>query len=232
MVNTFVIGSKLKYLQYLDDKRLGKQRVEAKQLIDILEYYDEHGVMPDQGWTNHKATKMWIGHTKALKVYFNKTVELWISRGFKNNYDFYEVDDCEIIKCKFDGKKAEFEKEANSDTFPIWFSFPPFHYSHRAALYMKNPEYYESFRTKKVIPYIGMGYFWPSDHSNEVYENWNMSYLAEPGEGLPSHYRISRSDAEKWVENKLINPKSGRSIVEGKKMYKDYEKAAMFYGLV
>ena len=39
MVNTFVIGRRLKYLDYLDDKRLGKQRVEAAQIINILEYY-------------------------------------------------------------------------------------------------------------------------------------------------------------------------------------------------
>lgn len=232
MVNTFVLGVKLEYLKYLDMKRLGKQRVEAAQIISILEYYDEHGELPDNGWANHKVTKMWMGHTKALKMYFNYTVKYWIERGYKNTYEFYEDVDCEIIKCRFDGRTAVFEKEATSETFPLWFSFPPIHYAYRAALYMKDPEFYADFVSKKVRPYIGRGYLWPSDHGYEIYEEWNMKFLADPGEGLPSHYRLDFEDVKKWVENKEINPKTGRAIQVGKKTYKDYEKAAIYHGLI
>jgi hypothetical protein len=38
----------------LDYKRLGKQRVEAKTIINILE-----GKTTSNAWRNHPATKMW-----------------------------------------------------------------------------------------------------------------------------------------------------------------------------
>ena len=211
---------------------MGKQRVEAAQIINILEYYDEHGEMPEAGWTNHKATQMWKGHTKALKHYFNETVKFWIKRGFKNNYELYEDVECEIINCEFDGTTAIFEKDADENTFPLWFSFPPFHYSHRAALYMKDPNYYSDFFSKNIERYIGNGYLWPADHGREIYRNWKMWYLAEPGEGLPSHYRLDIDLVKKWVNDKNKNPSTGRRIETGKKTYDDYNKAAIFYGLI
>lgn len=232
MVNTFVIGRRLIYINDLDYQRLGKQRVEAKQVIDILEYYDEHGVMPDQGWTDHKVTKMWKGHTKALKCYFNEVVKYWIKRGYKNNYELYENVECEIIRCHFDGKKAIFEKQANKDTFPLWFSFPPFHFSHRAALYMKDSSYYSYLVDENVRPYIGKGYLWPTDHGQEIYENWSLDYLAPLGEGIPSHWRISLDLIKKWLGNKEKNPKTGRPIEKGKNVYKQYEDAAKHYKLL
>lgn len=232
MVNTFVIGRKLEYLQYLDMKRLGKQRVEAAQIIAILEHYDEFGELPNKGWANHKVTKMWMGHTKALKMYFNYAVTYWIERGYKNTYELYENVECEIIKCTFDGKRAIFEKEANENTFPIWFSFPPFHYAHRAALYMKDPEFYRELLNEKIEPYVGKGYLWPGDHGNEIYRKWSMKFLAEPGEGLPSYYRLSIDLIKQWVKDKETNPSTGRKIKVGKKTYKDFENAAKHYGLL
>jgi len=232
MVNTFVIGRRLEYIEDLDYQRLGKQRVEAYQIINILEYYDEHGEMPKQGWTDHKVTRMWKGHTKALKCYFNHAVKYWIKLGYENNMNLYENVDCEIIQCTFDGRRAIFEKQANKDTFPIWFSFPPFHFSHRAALYMKNPQEYSYLVDDNVKPYIGRGYLWPSDHGNEIYENWSLDYLAPIAEGIPSYWRIEYSLIEKWINNKNINPKTGRAILPGKKTYKEYEDAAKHHGLI
>lgn len=232
MVNTFVIGRRLEYINDLDYQRLGKQRVEARQIIDILEFYDLNGFIPDQGWIDHKVTKMWKGHTKALKCYFNEVVKYWIKLGYENNYELYENVECEIIRCKFDGKKAIFEKEANENTFPISFSFPPFHFSHRAALYMKNPDYYSYLIDENTKPYIRKGYLWPTDHGKEIYENWSLSYLAPLGEGIPSYWRIEIDLIKKWIQNKEINPKTGRQIQKGKKIYKEYEDAAIFHRLI
>ena len=50
-----------KSLQALDYRRLGKQRVEAYQIIRVIKYGD--------GWQHHPAAKMWRGHINALKLY-------------------------------------------------------------------------------------------------------------------------------------------------------------------
>ena len=61
----------------LDNKRLGKQRVEAMQILNVLEGRR-------QGWKNHPAVKMWIGHTEALHLYKDLCIAEWIDRGFNN----------------------------------------------------------------------------------------------------------------------------------------------------
>jgi hypothetical protein len=63
MVNTFLPFPQFtKSAQALDYKRLGKQRVEAWQILQALRG-------ETKGWTNHPATKMWRGHEKALCEY-------------------------------------------------------------------------------------------------------------------------------------------------------------------
>ena len=48
-----------KTAQCLDNKRLGKQRVEARQIISTLEG-------KSNGWRNHPAVKMWKGYEDCL----------------------------------------------------------------------------------------------------------------------------------------------------------------------
>ena len=75
MVNTFVTDSNPKIIaKNLDSRRLGKQRVEAFQIIKALEG-------KTKGWKNHPATKAWEGHIEALKDYYNIMINEWISRG-------------------------------------------------------------------------------------------------------------------------------------------------------
>ena len=47
----------------LDYKRLGKQRVEAYQILQALSD-------PNYGWQNHPAVKMWRGYEEALVAYY------------------------------------------------------------------------------------------------------------------------------------------------------------------
>jgi len=68
----------------LDNRRLGKQRVEAYQIINTLEGRSS-------GWKNHPIVKMWEGHEEALKVYYNVICKEWIRRGFKHNMGFYRI---------------------------------------------------------------------------------------------------------------------------------------------
>lgn len=62
----------------LDNKRLGKQRVETLQLLKSL-------TLPDYGWKNHPASKMWRGYKTALVLYGVTICQEWIRRGFKDS---------------------------------------------------------------------------------------------------------------------------------------------------
>ena len=124
-------------LQALDDRRLGKQRVEAKQMYDALTNPDA------KGWKNHTAALMWKGYEDLLALYYNLSLEIWIARGKNNNMPYIEVD-LEKIKDK-----------------PKWLGWPAFHQSHMAALLRKDPDYYADF-SLLVGPYKDYGYIWPT----------------------------------------------------------------------
>lgn len=235
MVNTFTLGPTLKWIKKLDMTRTWKQVVEAHQLIKVLKYYDKHGEFKEgAGWTNHPAMKMWIGHTKALKKYFNYVLKICKKAGYNTKYEYYEnVDHCEIISCTFDGTTATFSGEANENTFPIWYAFPPFYLAQRAALIMKNSKYYtDIFLDDEVKSYMGKGYLWPCNHSDKIYKKWKMKYLEELGTGIPPEYRISEKDAKRWSKDKYTNPLTGRAITKSGTIYKDYKRAAKFFGII
>ena len=54
----------------LDNKRLGKQRVEVLQLLRALSG-------ESKGWVNHPACKMWHGFEMALAVYGLAICDEW-----------------------------------------------------------------------------------------------------------------------------------------------------------
>ena len=58
----------------LDRVRLGKQRVEALQILRAL-------VIPEYGWQSHPAVRMWMGYVPALTLYGLSMVDEWTARG-------------------------------------------------------------------------------------------------------------------------------------------------------
>ena len=70
-------SSFIKSVRCLDRQRLGKQRVEALQILNAL-----NG--KSKGWTNHPATKMWRGYEEALCLYKDLCIQEWMERGYKN----------------------------------------------------------------------------------------------------------------------------------------------------
>ena len=104
----------------LDYRRLGKQRVEAKQILNVLLNRTE-----TKGWRNHPITKMWIGYENALKEYFNTCVKYWINQGYNNTMELEEIEG-DIV-------------------YPHWLGDDLFHSSHRANLLRKDQEYYSKF---------------------------------------------------------------------------------------
>ena len=117
-MQTFLPYSNIsKSLKTLDYKRLGKQRVESHQILNILLNRTK-----TKGWRNHPAVKMWKGYENALKLYFNKSVKLWISKGYKNRMQLEEISGKIIM--------------------PKWFGNKKFHASHRSNLLRKDKKFY------------------------------------------------------------------------------------------
>ena len=133
-----------KSAEVLDYRRLGKQRVEAMQIFNVLNSTEP--VKP--AWSNHAAVLMWKGYEGALAEYHNVIITEWIKRGYKNNMLFiiYEPTD----------KNGNFIKQE----YPWWLGNEAFHRSHKARLIDKNEEFYlPKFPNDKG--FNDGKYFWP-----------------------------------------------------------------------
>jgi hypothetical protein len=126
----------IRSVKILDNKRLGKQRLEAMQLINILE-----NKTAGKGWRSHPTLKMWVGYTNSLKYYCNCCIDEWIKRGFKNTMIRYDVD------------------HQNKD--PWWLGNEDFHRAMRARLIEKNEEFYLPIFTEIDKGFNNGKYFWP-----------------------------------------------------------------------
>lgn len=124
-------------LRCLDDKRLGKQRVEAKQILDILQ-----GRSKSDAWKNHPAVLMWKGYEIYLTFYYNFTLYEWARRGHRN--------------LKLETMPINFSDEINR---PPWFGDLRFHASHRSNLLRKDPDHYGKFGWEESDD---LPYFWPT----------------------------------------------------------------------
>jgi len=61
----------------LDRQRLGKQRIEAKQILLAL-------TVPGYGWQNHPAVKMWRHWPTSLASYGEIICREWLRRGYRD----------------------------------------------------------------------------------------------------------------------------------------------------
>jgi hypothetical protein len=121
----------------LDDKRLGKQRVETKQIYLAL-------TNPDYGWQHHPAVTMWRGHEVALLWYGAIICHEWRSRGFKDTL-------LPWFNEQIAGRSIQH--------LPPWLGNDAFHASHQSNLCRKAPWHYRQF-----FPEVNMSlpYVWPS----------------------------------------------------------------------
>jgi hypothetical protein len=131
-------------VKVLDNKRLGKQRLECLQILKALRG-------ETQAWKNHPAVKMWDGCETALEIYFNLCCQEWVSRGFKNSFPLIRVN---IANLKW----------------PWWFGNETIHSSHRASLLYKMQEYYSQYNWTET-PTNNL--FWPVELKckNKIYHS-------------------------------------------------------------
>lgn len=116
----------------LDNKRLGKQRVEALQILRA-------NLGLTKGWVNHPAAVMWRGHEGYLILYIDSICMEWRNRGYVDNV--YEQ--VQELQRKYD---------IQGWTPPWWWGNDEIHKSHRSNLKRKDPVWYR-FRVRKDIPY-------------------------------------------------------------------------------
>lgn len=139
MVNTFLTSSDFTIsAKLLDNKRLFKQCVEAKQIVELL---TDDSIESKKGFINHPAVIQWKNHVPALKHYFNCHLEEVFFRGhWKTQMVKYQINE-EI-------------------QYPWFVDCQQLHYSHMASLSRKNPDHYAFLTYPKE--YMDHGYIWPS----------------------------------------------------------------------
>jgi hypothetical protein len=230
MVIVFVTSPNLlECAKYLDKKRVWKQAVEARQIIDAI---DNPG---SSKWENHPCAKSWKNHSDALKVYYNYILRECLFRGINTTMQLYDIDENEysVIPTYFEGNKTTLYFPTTNKTFPPFFSWYPFIMSHRAALIRKNPDYYYTiFYTPEIEPYLSKGYIWPCNLPKDVFNYFDYSMITEMGSGTPSYFRLNIDNIKKWVQNQNINPTTGREIKSTGNIYKDYYSAAKYYKFI
>jgi hypothetical protein len=114
----------------LDYKRLGKQRVEALQILNAIREQSK-------GWRRHPCTIMWKNHEQALIQYAIAICKEWVSRGYK------------------DSLLPRFQAEVTTDNpeMPPWLGFDKLHLSHQSNLVRKDAEFYK-FQVPNNLLYI------------------------------------------------------------------------------
>ncbi|GAB2622696.1 MSMEG_6728 family protein [Pseudactinotalea suaedae] len=133
--------------QALDDKRLGKQRVEAIQVIRGL-------VVPGYGWRHHPAVKMWAGHLEALGRYGLTCCEVWLARGYADTCAATIAAD--VASAGVTTIRSEAELVA-AGALPWWLGIEEFHRRHRSRLLANDPAHYGVLFTEPT----DLEYWWP-----------------------------------------------------------------------
>ena len=116
----------------LDQKRLGKQRVEVIQVVRAL-------TVPGYGWANHPAALMWRGFEEALGRYGFACCEAWTDLGFGDTCAATIATDLRTAGVHAVRTQDEL---AAVEALPPWLGDPELHRSHRSALVRKDPDFY------------------------------------------------------------------------------------------
>lgn len=136
-------------MERLDKLRLGKQRVEAAQILEILV---DKPFLPNSMrngfskkyavWMRHPCVNQWRGHEEWLKKYLACAIGEWESRDYVNNISIPKYD-------------------LSLQPPPPWLGYEFFHRTHRSNLIRKFPAHYKSFWPTE---FDDLDYYWPSQH--------------------------------------------------------------------
>ena len=116
----------------LDQRRLGKQRVEALQILRAL-------IVPGYGWRHHPAATMWRDYEEALGAYGVAICREWCRRGHTDTCDVKIRAELASLGIGVVREQAEL---AAAGALPPWLGDENFHRSHRSSLLVKDPAWY------------------------------------------------------------------------------------------
>lgn len=139
----------------LDNRRLGKQRVEGLQIRRAL------AGKYNGAWENHPAVRMWRGYEMYLDNYIITMCMAWRDRGFHDNVEA-------TLRDEFDAK------------YSFNIGMPPFVTerlcrTHRGQLYLKDPVFYhqwglEALELDTLVCCDHCNYYW-SAHDMSNYQH-------------------------------------------------------------
>lgn len=130
----------------LDNKRLGKQRVEAKQIMLAL-------TTDKYGWKNHPATKLWTDRIHDLASYGVFCCIEWQQRGFKDSLFPFFVDYLDV------NRKVTTDRDLGH----------ALHHSHRANLVYKDYWHYHSQFSDIPVLLTKPDYVWEDTHDQAIH---------------------------------------------------------------
>lgn len=145
----------------LDSKRLNKQILECYQILKVLSGFSESG-----GWRNHPAVLMWKGSESLLFTYAMAMVREADRRNIKTDKNKSNINLLRSVAGKTWGV-----------AMPSWYtgvlSSRRVMATHRANLYLKDPEFYFGFRASVEDPYNKpccetCKYYWATHESRRV----------------------------------------------------------------
>ena len=144
----------------LDRQRLGKQRVEAWQLLQAIEGHTK-------GWANHPAAEMWRHHPHALCRYGMAMCAEWIRRGYADR-----------MLPRFEDIEASLMNRSGT---PGWMGHAEFHLCHRRTLLSKDFYHY----SKQGWTEPRHLYLWPK--WNPDLNRWDLWTVVDGVRALHSH---------------------------------------------
>lgn len=140
----------------LDRQRLGKQRVETFQILNVLRGIDKNGdYKVHKGWVNHPCTTMWRGHAYALAHYGYLCCVEWINRGYNDTMSWRFYDAMESMRCDNILESGTWNLQR-----PSWLTDDAVIVTHKSNLIRKDPEHYQPHWPD--IP-DNLEYLWPTN---------------------------------------------------------------------
>ncbi len=135
----------------LDQRRLGKQRVETLQVMRAL-------TVAGYGWRHHPVAKMWRGHRGALMDYQVAVCAEWTSRGFADTCLESTLAVLADPSLAAPGTDDLASWRRGEYTLPFWWGDEALHRSHRSKLVAKDPDFY-----RPLFPDVpdDLDYVWP-----------------------------------------------------------------------
>ncbi len=128
--------------EWLDNKRLNKQILEARTIYEIIISGKTEGA-----WINHPIVKMWRKYPEALTLYYNECLSQWKNvRGRNHSYRQIPVYKSSVI-------------------MPLWLGDNRLHSSHRANLLRKDYNFYSKYGwDENKMEYWKMPYWWGEEY--------------------------------------------------------------------